>query len=137
MLFGQRFSIRFGSTILAFNTVVLTVAALAFSLEAALHTLIYMYVASYVINLVVTGWSQRKAVLIISTEWEEIYKGVTILQGRGAYTGQPEQILYTVITFREVARLKRMIRSMDPQAFVVVSDTLEVMGLRIGTQPHW
>jgi uncharacterized membrane-anchored protein YitT (DUF2179 family) len=141
----QRFSIRLGSTILAFNTVVLSLAALAFSLEAALYTLIYMYVASYVINLVVTGWSQRKAVLIISNEWEKIYKGilheirrgVTIIQGRGAYTGQAEQILYTVITFREVARLKRMIRSMDPQAFVVVTDTLEVMGLRIGTQPHW
>jgi uncharacterized membrane-anchored protein YitT (DUF2179 family) len=141
----QRFSVRLGSTILGFNTVVLSLAALFFSLEAALYTLVYMFVASYVVNLVVTGWSQRKAVLIISPKWEQIHKGIlyeikrgaTVLQGRGAYTNQPEQILYTVITFRELARLKRMIRGVDPNAFVVVTDTLEVMGLRVGTQPHW
>ena len=109
----KRFSIRLGSTILAFNTLVLSLAALFFSLEAALYTLIYMYVTSYVVNLVVTGWSQRKAVLIISRKWEKIHRGIlyeinrgaTIIQGKGAYSGQPEQILYTVITFRELARL--------------------------------
>jgi uncharacterized membrane-anchored protein YitT (DUF2179 family) len=42
-----------------------------------------------------------------------------------------------VITFRELARLKQMISAIDPDAFVVVTDTLEVMGQRIGTQPHW
>jgi uncharacterized membrane-anchored protein YitT (DUF2179 family) len=141
----QRFSIRLGSTILGFNSLVLSLAAVFFSLEAALYTLIYMYVTSYVVNLVVTGWSQRKAVLIISPKWEQIHRGIlqeirrgaTILQGRGAYSNQPEQILYTVITFRELPRLKRMIRDADPNAFVVVTDTLEVMGLRVGTQPHW
>ena len=141
----QRFSIRLGSTILGFNSLVLSLAALFFSLEAALYALIYMYVVSYVVNLVVTGWSQRKAVLIISPKWEQIHRGIlyelrrgaTIIQGRGAYSDQPEQILYTVITFRELARLKRMIQGMDPHAFVVVTDTLEVMGLRVGTQPHW
>ncbi len=45
--------------------------------------------------------------------------------------------LYTVITFRELATLKRMIGTYDPNAFIVVSDTLEVMGQRIGNQPHW
>ncbi len=141
----KRFSIRLGSTILVFNTLVLGLAALFFSLDAALYTLVYMFVTSYVVNLVVTGWSQRKAVLIISAEWERIHKGIlyelkrgaTILQGKGGYSGEPEQILYTVITFRELARLKRMVRSLDPNAFVVVTDTLEVMGLRVGTEPHW
>jgi uncharacterized membrane-anchored protein YitT (DUF2179 family) len=141
----QRFSIRLGSTILGFNALVLSLAAVFFSLEAALYALIYMYVVSYVVNLVVTGWSQRKAVLIISPKWEQIHRGIlyelrrgaTIIQGRGAYSDQSEQILYTVITFRELARLKRMIQGMDPHAFVVVTDTVEVMGLRVGTQPHW
>lgn len=46
-------------------------------------------------------------------------------------------ILYTVITFRELARLKQMIRKVDPDTFLVVTDTLEVMGRRIGNRPHW
>ena len=141
----KRFSIRLGSTILAFNSIILATAAFLFSLEKALYTLIYLFVSSYVINLVVTGLSQRKAVHIISPRWEEISReimekigrGVTISKGRGGYTGREMQILYTVVNFRELSRLKQMIRRVDPDAFVVFTDTLEVMGHRIGNQPHW
>ncbi len=45
--------------------------------------------------------------------------------------------MYTVISLRELHRLKDHIRELDPNAFVVVQDTLEVMGRRIGNQPHW
>lgn len=141
----QRYSIRLGTTVLAFNGVVLATAALLFSLEDALYTLIYLYVSSQIVDLVVTGLSQRKAVFIISSRWEaispriltEIHRGVTILRGQGAYSQQEQQILYTVVTFPEVATLKQIVRSEDPGAFVVVSDTTEVMGHRIGNQPHW
>jgi uncharacterized membrane-anchored protein YitT (DUF2179 family) len=141
----KRFSIRLGSTILAFNSIILATAAFLFSLEQALYTLIYLFVSSYVINLVVTGLSQRKAVHIISPQWEEISReimdkigrGVTIIKGRGGYTGQEMQVLYTVVNFRELSRLKHIVRRIDPDAFVVFTDTLEVMGHRIGNQPHW
>lgn len=145
VIFLQRFSIRVGTTVLAFNTLVLATAALLFSLEDALYTLIYLYVSTKIVDLVVTGLSQRKAVFIISPRWEkispriltEIRRGVTILRGQGAYSQREQQILYTVVTFREVATLKQIVRSEDPAAFVVVSDTTEVMGHRIGNQPHW
>jgi uncharacterized membrane-anchored protein YitT (DUF2179 family) len=141
----NRFSIRLGNTVLTFNSCVLLFAALLFSLDAALYTLVYMYVSTQMLNLVVTGLSQRKAVFIISNHWEritheiheKIQRGVTILRGQGGYTGQEHQILYTVITFRELPRLKRLISGIDPDAFVVVTDTLEVMGQRVGNQPHW
>ena len=142
---SNRFSVGLGSTTLAFNGGVLVLAAMSSPLEPVLYTLIYMYVTSHVMNLVVMGLSQRKAVIIISSEWKEISRrvleqvrrGVTILRGQGAFSGQEEQVLYTVITFRDLARTKRIIRQVDPGAFVVVTDTLEVMGHRIGNQPHW
>lgn len=141
----KRFSIRLGTSILAFNAFVLTAGAILFSLEMALYTLIFLFGSSYMVNLVVTGLSQRKAVLIISPQWKEISqeimekleRGVTIIGGRGGYTGREEQILYTVVTFRELSRIKQLISVIDPGAFVVVTDTVEVMGHRIGTQPHW
>jgi uncharacterized membrane-anchored protein YitT (DUF2179 family) len=141
----KQFSIRLGSTILGFNALVLLAGAVFFSLENALYTLVYIYVSSSIVNMVVTGLSQRKAVYIISPHWEritreiheKIQRGVTILRGQGGYTGQEHQILYTVITFRELSRLKRLVSAIDPDAFVVVSDTLEVMGQRVGNQPHW
>ena len=141
----KRFSIRLGTTILAFNSLILGAGAILFSLDRALYTLIFIFVSSYVVNLVVTGLSQRKAVFIISPQWEEIsheimdkiQRGVTIIGGRGGYTGRDERILYTVITFRELSQLKQLIRGIDSDAFVVVTDTLEVIGHRIGNQPHW
>ena len=141
----QRFSIRLGTTRLAFNVLVLAAAALLFSVEKALYTLIYLYVSAQIVNLVVTGLSQRKAVFIISPQWqeisrgilEEIHRGVTILRGQGAYSQQEQKILYTVVNFQEVATLKQIVRRHDPAAFVVVTETTEVMGHRIGNQPHW
>jgi uncharacterized membrane-anchored protein YitT (DUF2179 family) len=141
----KRFSIRLGTTVLAFNSAVLLAAAVLFSLENALFTLIYMYVSSHILNLVVTGLSQRKAVLIISKYREDIARGIihemnrgiTMIPAKGGYTGEEGNLIYTVVSFRELARLKRLINAIDQNAFVVITDTLEVMGHRIGNQPHW
>lgn len=46
-------------------------------------------------------------------------------------------MLYSVIALQELSRLKELVRSIDPEGFVVVTDTLEFMGTRIGNQPHW
>jgi uncharacterized membrane-anchored protein YitT (DUF2179 family) len=140
-----RFAVRMGNTVIAFNTAVLIITAFLFSLESALYTLIFIYVTAHFLDLVVTGLSQRKSVTIISKSQEEIVRtimknlnrGVTVIKGKGGYTGEISEIIYTVITFRELARLKRLITRIDPDAFVVVSDTTEVIGHRIGNQPHW
>ena len=145
VIFLRLFSLRLGTTILGFNIAVLVAGALLFSLERALYTLIYIFINAHVVNVVVTGLSQRKTVFIISPQWEKIskvimekiHRGVTILNGHGAYTGKEQNVLYTVITFRELSQLKKSVRDIDPDAIVVVSDTLEVMGRRIGNEPHW
>jgi uncharacterized membrane-anchored protein YitT (DUF2179 family) len=139
------FSIRLGSTILAFNSVILAAAAILFPLEKALYTLLFMYVTSNIVDLMVTGLSQRKFVFIVSSHWQEIShiimhrvkRGVTIVKGQGGFTGREEQILYTVVSLRELSQLKQLTKEIDPDAFLVVTDTMEVMGLRIGNQPHW
>jgi uncharacterized membrane-anchored protein YitT (DUF2179 family) len=141
----KKFSMRLGSSILAFNCILLLVFAFIFSIEAALYALIFIFVSSKLVDIVVTGLSQRKTAVIISDAWNEIsneiintlQRGVTSVPGRGAYSGQEKHILYVVITFQELGRLKQLVRQIDPKAFVVISDTLEVMGQRIGNQPHW
>ena len=141
----KRFSIRIGNTILLTNCLVLLLVTVFYSLEAVLYTLLVLYVSAKVVNLVVTGLSQRKAIFIISHQWRKISqeilkdfnKGVTVIQGEGGYSGMEEHILYTVVTFRELGQLKSLIQGVDPNAFVVVNDTLEVMNYRIGNQPHW
>lgn len=141
----KRFSVRPGNTVLFFNGLLLLSASLRIPLEMILYTLIYLYVSSHFMNFVISGLSQRKSVMIISARWKEIsreimerlQRGVTVVRGQGGYTGQELYILYSVVTLTELSRFKEIIRRVDPQAFVVVTDTLEVMGKRIGNQPHW
>jgi uncharacterized membrane-anchored protein YitT (DUF2179 family) len=141
----KKFSIRPGAFILAFNSILLLVAAIRIPLEMVLYTLIFLFVSTHFMNLVLIGLSQRKSLMIISPRWKEIsheimdrlQRGVTVVRGQGGYTGKQMHILYSVITFRELSRLKEMIHRIDPEAFVVVTETLEVMGKRIGNQPHW
>lgn len=144
ILFKQ-FSVRLGTTILSFNAAVISLSVALFPLEIVLYTLVYMYVTSQIVNVVVFGLSQRKAIFIVSRQAEailrqilsQIHRGVTVLRGEGGYTGEDQRVLYTVVTLQELPVLKQIVRREDPQAFVVVSDTTEVMGRRIGNQPHW
>jgi uncharacterized membrane-anchored protein YitT (DUF2179 family) len=141
----QRLSVQPGTTLLAFNIIVLAGCVFLFSLKIVLYTLIYLYVSSQLINVVLTGLSQRKAIFIVSSKWEaissqilqQINRGITILHGEGGYSGSERRVLYTVVNFRELGLIKHIIRREDPEAFVVVTDTREVMGYRIGNQPHW
>ena len=145
VIFFKRFSIRPGNTILAFNVLLLISGAFRIPLEMVLYTLIHLYVSRYAMNSVVTGLSQRKSVMIISSKWKKISqkimtdleRGVTILSGKGGFTDQKLQVLYAVVTFSELVTLKEIIRKLDSSAFVVVTETLEIMGKKIGNQPHW
>jgi uncharacterized membrane-anchored protein YitT (DUF2179 family) len=141
----KRFSINIGNTVLAVNAAVLLLVALFYSLEAVLYTLVVLYVSARVIDLIVTGLSQRKTVLIISSRWREILgeilqdpqRGATILEGRGGFSARAEQIILSVVSIAELGEIKRLVMRHDPTAFVVVSDTHEVINQRIGNQPPW
>ena len=141
----RRFAINIGSTVLAVNLVVLLLVALFYSLAAVLYTLVALYVSARVLELVVTGLNRRKAVFIISSHWREIsqeilrdgQRGATLLTGRDASTDLTKEIIYTVVSLTGLGELKRLILRIDPDAFVVVSDTQEVIDQRIGNQPQW
>jgi len=141
----KRFSIRPGTTVMTFHALLLLVAVFRLPLETVLYTLVYFYINSHFVNLVIIGLSQRKAVMIVSSRWQEIsreimdtlQRGVTVVQGEGGYSGQRLHVLYSVIALTELSRFKEIIRKIDSQAFVVVTETQEVMGKGIGNQPHW
>ena len=141
----KKYSIRLGTSILVLNAFIIGSASWFVSIESALYTLVYFYVSTQIINMVVNGLSQRKAIHIISQHWEDIRRaimashnrGVTMVECSGGFSGQPMQMLFAVVPLQDLSRLKQKIHQIDPEAFVVVSDTREVMGNRIGNQPHW
>jgi uncharacterized membrane-anchored protein YitT (DUF2179 family) len=141
----KRFSIRIGTTVMAFNCALMAACLFRFNLDTVLYALVYLFVTSQLVNVVVTGLNQRKSVMVVSPHWqgiahdimETMQRGVTLVEGQGGYTGTELKVLYSVITFPELSRFKELVRQRDPNAFVVVSETLEVMGKGVGNQPHW
>lgn len=137
---NQRFGVRPGAIIFVLNLFPLALGGILYSLDIALYSVIYAFTYGKIVDAVLTGVNQRKSVLIISKQSREIgqyiltevNRGVTFLKGEGAYTGETQDIILTITTLTEVPKLKAQIFSIDPNAFVVVNDTLEVLGRRHG-----
>lgn len=136
----KRFELRLGWSSFLLNALILGAAAFFFNLEMALYTAIFVFTQGRLIDKVTTGFNQRKLIFIISDKSHEIsdrilnqlHRGVTFLEGQGAYTGQRTQVALSVTTLTELARMKRLIFDVDPDAFVVINDTMEVLGNRHG-----
>lgn len=58
----------------------------------------------------------------------ELDRGLTKLDAKGGYTGDARNVLMVVVSQNEVSRLKRTVEKHDPAAFVIISDTTEVLG---------
>ncbi|MEK3911913.1 YitT family protein [Paenibacillus sp. FSL H7-0331] len=115
---------------------VILTAGIVLSPEKALYALIGLFVTSKTINIVQIGLSYSKVAFIISDKSEEIRqqillemdRGLTQLQATGGYTGQNRMVLMVVVGQTEVNRLKELVQKTDPTAFVILSDTHEVLG---------
>ncbi len=141
LLLKKKFSIPMGNTIITINLMPLCGAFFIYDLNTALYTGIYMFVESVMLEKVQTGFSQRKAVFIISHKPEfiaqevmkKLDRGVTFLHASGAFTQRDHRMIYTVINMRELGRLKELLFLHDPDAFVAISNTAEVIGNRFLT----
>jgi uncharacterized membrane-anchored protein YitT (DUF2179 family) len=125
-----------GFLLLFIDGTIIATAAIVFGTERVLYALISLFITSKTIDFVQEGIGQTKVAYIITSKEEEvregllfdISRGVTRLQGFGGYTGEERPVLMCVVYQSEVSRLKDLIRSIDPKAFVIVSDAHEVLG---------
>ncbi|WP_028533415.1 YitT family protein [Paenibacillus sp. UNC217MF] len=115
---------------------IILLAGFMLSFENAMYALIALFVTSKTIDVVQVGLGYTKVAFIISDEADKITdtilhdldRGLTKLQGEGGYTGEGRTVLMVVVGQSEVYKLKAIVRSVDPQAFVIISDTNEVLG---------
>nr|WP_048602072.1 YitT family protein [Rubeoparvulum massiliense] len=135
LLLTQKKDYPLGTLMFAMNAVVVLLAAFFFDRTLALYTLISIYVVGRVVDTIHTRHI-KLTLMIITSKGDEMknkllsrmYRGITIFDGEGAYTHEKRKILYTVISRYELVEVKKMIRSVDPKAFVNITETVEVMG---------
>ncbi|WP_419865549.1 YitT family protein [Bhargavaea cecembensis] len=126
-----------GRTMFIFDAgVILLSWATYLTMPKMMYTLVAVYVGARVIDFVQEGAYSGRGAWIIS-EWQdeiadkitvEMDRGVTVMKGRGHYTKQEREVLYCVVGKNEIVRLKNIINSVDPSAFVSVTDVHDVMG---------
>jgi uncharacterized membrane-anchored protein YitT (DUF2179 family) len=130
------YSFNMGGVIFALNCVIMSAAAAMFGLMPAMYTLISMFVSAALTDKVVAGFTYRKVVILISEVTDviaegiihEVGRGVTFLEGEGAFTHQEKKVLFVVVNLTQISRIKRLATALDPQAFMIVMDANEVMG---------
>ena len=135
-LVNKYFGWSMGNTIFLFDLIVITSSVfLILDLAQGMYTLVAVYVGARVLDIIQEGAYLAKGATIISNHSEAIAKqiltmdrGVTILNGRGSFSGETRSVLYCVVARNEIVRLKNIIHSIDPHAFVTISTVQEVQG---------
>ena len=124
------------TSVLLIDGIIAVSAAVVFDFEKGLYAIIGLFVTTKTIDIIQMGFSQSKMVYIITTKQDEvrdaIYKevdrGVTKLPAVGGYTGKERPVIMVVVYQTEFTKLKQVVKSVDPSAFVIVSDAYEVLG---------
>nr|WP_233522619.1 YitT family protein [Peribacillus glennii] len=129
-------NLSLGTCVAIIDGLIVLSAALIFDIERGLYALIALYVTSKTIDLVQIGLGRSKMAMIITNNEEEVRhailheidRGVTRLSGQGGYTDDTRPILMCVIDQTEFTKLKQLVKTVDPRAFVIVMDASEVLG---------
>nr|WP_150959824.1 YitT family protein [Aneurinibacillus sp. XH2] len=125
-----------GQIILAIDVLVIGSSLLYIPKEKVLYTIVVVFIASKMIDFVTEGAYAAKAFTIVTENGEllahrvtsELERGVTIFPAKGAYSRKDKEVLYCVVARQEARRLKMIIRSVDPTAFIIIADVQDVLG---------
>ena len=118
------------------DAAIVLIGAGIFGVTYALYALIAIYAVYKVSDGIIEGMKYSKVAYIISDKSEEIAaailkeleRGVTALDARGMYSGNRKNVLFCVVSRKEIAQLKELVVGHDAQSFVIVSDAREVLG---------
>ena len=106
------------------------------NLETALYSAISLYVIVKMIDFIISGFDYSKCFIIITNEEEklkeaivnDIKRGITILDGRGGYTDSSKSVLIVAVNKKQEVHMKKLIKNVDKNAFIIVSKAHEVFG---------
>lgn len=142
----KRYGIKPGQAIMIIDFFVIATAGLIIyfkdlspdrpAMSLTFYALFLLFVSSKIIDVVIDGFDYARAVYIITTKYEEMAKGImnelsrgaTAMKSRGLYTDVEREVIFTVVTFKELGKLTSLIKEIDPDAFVIINNVHEVLG---------
>ncbi|MDZ7378278.1 MAG: YitT family protein [candidate division KSB1 bacterium] len=105
-------------------------------LVLTLYAFFLLFVSSRLIDVILDGMDYARSALIVSNKSDQVAeaimndlsRGATALKGRGLYTGQDREILYTVVSRKEINQLIELVKAIDPHCFMIINNVHEVLG---------
>lgn len=135
IILDKKVEFSIGEIVMFFNVFILGGAGFIFGWDRTMYSLIAYFIAFKVIDIVVEGLDESKAVMIVSDKNEDITeailarlgRGVTLLSGQGGYSGIPTNIIYVVVSRLEIAKIKLIVHDFDKNALVTIG-SVELAG---------
>jgi uncharacterized membrane-anchored protein YitT (DUF2179 family) len=137
MILSKHTGMSLGYGIMVTDFLIISASGLAFlSLEAPLYGYLVLFLSTKVIDMVLEGWNYSKLVIITSSRTDEIARYIlhvldrsgTALRSRSLYLSREGELILTVIHRKQLADLRSFIKKTDPEAFVIINDTYDVLG---------
>lgn len=137
---AKKFSfLSIGEFLMSINLLIYTAAIFVFNVEQAMYSIITYFITSRTIDAIIDGFNSSKSVRIVSDYYKEIGNkimkeldvSVTYIKTKGGYSGEEKVMTYCVVSRLEMAKLKEMVKSIDPKSFLVIEAVHEVEGVRV------
>lgn len=136
MILSKHTSIEIGKALLISDFAITVAAGFVFGVKTALYCILALIIKGFALDSLIDGLNIRKQVTVISSHNAEIkefiiknlHRGATVYHAQGAYTGQEEEIVLTVLSRRQALMLRNFIRSVDSKAFMSVVNSSETIG---------
>ncbi len=136
LILRRKYSFNVGSCNFLMNAIIMAISLSFFEIKYVGYTLVSMFISGYVIDKIQLGLDRANNVFIISDRsnevaeviMHEIGRGVTLLQGRGAYSQTDKEVILTSISMTQLPKLKDVVYLEDPAAFMMVGEASEVFG---------
>lgn len=130
-------NVSFGKMLLYIDIIIISSSYLVFhDVERVIYGYIIMFITTTVCDMIINGIRASSQLLIFSDKWEEIaeqisnelQRGVTVLDGMGWYTKKPKKVLVVVAKRTQISQIQRLIKNIDPNAFISQSSVSAVYG---------
>lgn len=143
VIFAKKLGLTVGNFVMIYNVILyLTAGIILQSYILPLYSIITYCAAIKTVDFIVEGFDKAKSAMIITSKEEEISKrlsqefghGITHINSIGYYKGKEQTIIYFVVNRFQIAKMKKIIASVDKKAFVTISDVSDIMGSSIKGQ---
>lgn len=139
ILVSRRSDLSIGKIVLIINVIIYGVAGALFGIDRGLYSILMYFITSKVIDFVELDWDETKAVMVITDQgklvadaiYTELGRTVTFMKGEGFVSNTEKDIIYCVITRAEIYEIRRIIHSLDIEAFTTISDVSEIIGTHV------